>query len=221
MNMDLNQTLKYNIRSGKFSDKKEMHHVRQIFGIAYDSKRRNIYVFGGSINRNVGYALNECEKYSVSKNVWTQIRPMAKTKTDSSACIIDNKYIIVIGGEDGMHLNDIERYTIANDTWKTIKVSSSQQLTPRSGILSFQINPTSILIAGGYDDQDDEDCTDSYVYNTNKKSLKRGTNLPEGDYFWSPSTLLFKNELYVIGYKSDIIYKYDITTESWSNIYQF
>jgi len=51
---------------------------------------------------------------------------MNKTKTDSSACNIDNKYIIVIGGEDGMHLNDIERYTIANDTWKNIKVSSTQ-----------------------------------------------------------------------------------------------
>ena len=211
----------YNIKSGLFTDKKDMHNVRQIFGITYDSKRKNIYVFGGSVNRNIGYALNVCEKYNVAKNVWTQIRPMNKTKTDSSACNIDNKYIIVIGGEDGMHLNDIERYTIANDTWKNIKVSSTQQLTPRSGIFSFQIDPLNLLIAGGYDDQDDEDCKDSYVYNINKKTLKKGTDLPQGDYFWSPSTLLFRNNLFVIGYKDDSIYKYNIKTDKWSCEFQF
>lgn len=54
--------------------KKEMFQERYSFGITYDEKNKEVYVFGGAN----GYdTLNHCEKYSLEKNEWTVLEPMA------------------------------------------------------------------------------------------------------------------------------------------------
>lgn len=51
-------------------------------------------------------------------------------------------------------------YSIAKNSWETFNIAYDQQLTPREKVFSFQINPSCILIAGGCDDEMDnqKDC---------------------------------------------------------------
>jgi len=87
------------------SPKKDMNHKRYGFGITYNSKDKEVYVFGGDF-------VNHCEKYLVEIDEWVLIEPMAKRKYGASACIFNNKHIFVIGGLESDLLNDIEKYDI-------------------------------------------------------------------------------------------------------------
>lgn len=89
--------------------KNEMNKKRINFGITYDDKKKEVYVFGG---KSGGY-LNNCEKYSIDKDVWTELKPMINKKHCSSACIFNNQFIYVIGGKGANGcLNEIDRYSI-------------------------------------------------------------------------------------------------------------
>ena len=59
--------------------KKEMNRKRRGFAIAYDDLRNDIYVFGG-VDKTY---FNHCEKYSIAKNQWMEIAPMANEKRDA------------------------------------------------------------------------------------------------------------------------------------------
>lgn len=47
---------------------------------------------------------------------------MNRLKSDASACILNNKYIYIIGGknDDAGVLNEIEKYDIDRDLWKFV-----------------------------------------------------------------------------------------------------
>lgn len=93
-----------------------MNNERIDFGITYDNKRQNIYVFGGLDGID---EMDICEKYSIEDDEWTVMSTMPKKKYLVSACIFNNEFIFVIGGYDGFiddtYLNDIDKYDIVND----------------------------------------------------------------------------------------------------------
>jgi len=64
------QTCEYCFKNETVIGKKDMIQGRYEFGIAFDSKSKCIYVFGGLANR---LFLDHCEKYSVENNTWTPI----------------------------------------------------------------------------------------------------------------------------------------------------
>jgi len=168
--------------------------------------------------------LYHCEKYSIQQNEWTDMAPMSKEKRDVSACILNNKYVYAIGGYDGqVYLNDICKYTITSDSWETMvlsKTASNAKLTPRDGALSFQIDPSCILIAGGIGN--DGFLKDCYIFDTVKNGLKSiNNNLPYEDWFVRPSTIIADNCLYAVGLVNDYIYKYDIEDGEWTDIHDF
>lgn len=118
----LPQKLTWSIRCRTLVCKKDMDQERSTFGIAYDSVRKDVYVFGGE---GQGFSfLNHCEKYSLPSDLWTPIAPMEKEKSNASACILDSKYIFVIGRFNYGCLNDIEKYNITSDSWESINVSA-------------------------------------------------------------------------------------------------
>ena len=49
-----------------------MNHGRHSFAIAYDVQNKEIYACGG-YNNNV---LENCEKYSIESDQWTEIAPL-------------------------------------------------------------------------------------------------------------------------------------------------
>ena len=95
--------------------------------------------------------MSDCEKYSVENDQWTPISNMNRLKSNASACILNNKFIYILGGknEDAGILNEIEKYEIDKEYWKFVQIKSSQRLSPRINVLSFQIDTYCILIAGG------------------------------------------------------------------------
>ena len=50
--------------------KADMIYDRESFGITYDPKRKEVFVFGGYN----GGVLENCEKYSIAKNEWTELK---------------------------------------------------------------------------------------------------------------------------------------------------
>lgn len=54
------------------TQKKDMIQKRMNFGIVFDDKNKNVYVFGGYGDD----FLDKNEKYSVEKNEWTELTPM-------------------------------------------------------------------------------------------------------------------------------------------------
>ena len=61
-----------NTIDNSLTQKNDMNHGRYSFAIAYDSQKKEIYVFGG-YNGNI---LENCEKYSIESNSWTEIAPL-------------------------------------------------------------------------------------------------------------------------------------------------
>lgn len=74
---------------------------------------------------------------------------------------------------------------------ETLYIASKLKLSPRGYSLSFAINSSLILIAGGYDESKEK--KDCYMLDLTHNTLIRTSDLPEGDYFDNPSSL-------VIGY---------------------
>ena len=72
------------------------------FGIAYDDQHKDIYVFGGYDEYQ---HLKHCEKFSIPNNKWTEIAPMSCERSNTSACILNDQFILIIGGYENGSLN--------------------------------------------------------------------------------------------------------------------
>jgi len=79
------------------TEKKDMNQKRDQFGITYDDKKKEVYVFGGK--DGMYGAIDHSEKYSIENDEWTELEPMPKAKWYASACIISS-FIFVVGGMD-------------------------------------------------------------------------------------------------------------------------
>ena len=152
-----------------------MNGERSSFCVSYDDQKKEIYVFGGI--RNGFDILNQSEKYSIDNDQWTEIAPTAQKKWGSSACILNNESIYIIGGSNlNGFLIDIEKYSISLNTMETIHITSDQQLPSRYYALSFCISPSCILIAGGNNNR--EYLKGCYIFDTKDNSLKKTNELP-------------------------------------------
>jgi len=67
--------------------KKDMNQKRYNFGITYNDEDKDVYVLGG---QTAGGYLDHVEKYSVELDVWTELEPMTKQKSNVSACMVNN-----------------------------------------------------------------------------------------------------------------------------------
>ena len=79
---------------------------------------------------------------------------MTVNRAGASACILDSKFVFVVGGSGGhcTYLNKIEKYIIDQNFWIDIVIKSEQQLSNRFNTLTYKIDSKSIIIAGGEDD---------------------------------------------------------------------
>lgn len=71
-----------------------------------------------------------------------------------SACIVNNKFIYITGGYAYQDINCMEKYSIKENSYDTIKLIDGYKLPTRiTALFSFQIDASSILIAGGFADE--------------------------------------------------------------------
>lgn len=53
-------------------------------------------MFGGFTNGDI--VIQDCEKYDIENNTWTKINSMIYHRALSSACVIDQENIFIVGG---------------------------------------------------------------------------------------------------------------------------
>ncbi len=75
-----------------------------------------------------------------------------------------------------------------------------------------------MLIAGGLDRSF---LKDSHILDIANKTIKVANNLPNEEYFSSPSTTVVANNIYVVGFIFGSIYKFSMKYEKWELIHKF
>lgn len=99
----------------------------------------------------------KCEVYEVAKNKWTEIAELNTPRHLHSICVLDNRYLYVIGGRDSYKdqaLDSFERFDGCGDfektKWQSITVANKEGLwMARDTVGSFPLNESEILIFGG------------------------------------------------------------------------
>ena len=95
------------------------------------------------------------------------------------------------------------------------------EFVPRYNAFSFQIDPSSILIAGGFDDDEFTDLKDCYTLDITTYNLKKVSDLPKELSFNSPSPLIIEHSLYCLGENTKGIIKYSIDDDEWERVHRF
>lgn len=71
---------------------------------------------------------------------WSILAPLLSKKINTSASILNNEFIYIIGGIDyeknGM-TSAIEKYSIVKDSWAKVYINGKPKLNPRCYAFSF------------------------------------------------------------------------------------
>eukprot|EP00826_Nyctotherus_ovalis_P016353 TRINITY_DN14726_c0_g1_i1.p1 TRINITY_DN14726_c0_g1~~TRINITY_DN14726_c0_g1_i1.p1 ORF type:complete len:323 (-),score=75.50 TRINITY_DN14726_c0_g1_i1:165-1133(-) len=151
----------------------------------------HIYVMGG---RNIQHCFSSCERYSISKNKWTLIKPMNVPRDCSSSGVMDCRYIYVVEGRnDTGFVRSIERLdTLDEDAgWELFHVyPNSFPREAKGGCWCVQISASQLLIAGGTRMFDGRDVDDVWTFDTKTLELKLyGERLPVAAELYTPAVL--------------------------------
>ena len=153
---------------GRILPKSNMKMARRAHSCVYTNGF--VYVFGGVNNKGF---LQDCERYNVQTNSWDIIDKMSKKRTLSSCCNFNADSIFVFGGysdDEKKELDLIERYDIKNNRFFVMPFKMVDRL---QNPFVVQINPSEILVMGGYND-DIGDCSNVVLmdaYNGEFKAL--------------------------------------------------
>jgi hypothetical protein len=108
-----------------------------------------IFTFGGYDNYDK-LQLKSCEIYDLNKNEWMNNEgiQLNEARSQSSACIFDNKVAFVFGGynKEVGTLNTIEKYQINENKISLLEIKLP---TPIRRFGSIKISTTKILLIGG------------------------------------------------------------------------
>lgn len=175
------------------------------FGFAITYSKGKIYVFGG-IGKD-GNALKTCEVYDIATNKWSALPPMNEASVHACVSVFKDKFIYKFGGYSGDQAQSrtVKRYSIQDKTWSSAEVNY-ELLYPLSA--AAQINANEIFVFGGLR-EDKKGANRSFVLSVdvdthNKDDIAEAVtslgnaDLPVGDGFWNPQTIVQQNSLYVL-----------------------
>lgn len=197
------RTYEFDPKNSSLVRKSNMTEAR--FGFAITYCKGKIYVFGG-IGQNG--PLKSCEVYDINANRWSSIPDMSEASVHASVCTFKDRYIYKFGGFSGdqAQSRSIKRYCIQDRTWSSVNVVN-ELLFPLSACA--QINSNEIFVFGGLNEHK-KGTNRSFVLtvdiegNINKTEVTEAVvslghaDLPIGDGFWNPQTLVNNNNLYVL-----------------------
>ena len=118
----LAQVWEFNIKYRTIIPKKSMNIKRKNFGIVFDDLKKEVYVLGGHEDKGKLTHSEKFHPYTGKLGEWTAIAPMSQRKRDPSACILNNQFIYVIGGNDNGCTNKIEKYNIEANIWTNVEI---------------------------------------------------------------------------------------------------
>ena len=214
-NVCCNWMLEYVEEHRMLEHRADLNDARSDFTAIYESEKDRIYVIGGNDAKNFYKA---CEYYDVGADEWIRMADLNVARDSAACCIFNAKFIYVFSGRikfSPKEITDVcECYDIERDIWEKVDVKNKANWVPCDLAMAYQIDPSSILIFGGFDKQNRTNAT--FVFNTNNKSINRQSDLPTVGSF---STMVFQIEdsLYTVGWNNSKknLYKYNITKSAW------
>ncbi|MFW9839664.1 MAG: kelch repeat-containing protein [Candidatus Thorarchaeota archaeon] len=122
-------------------------------GLAYDSSRDNIVLFGGMRDININDRLNDTWLYDTNSDTWTEVFPTsAPSERRAHDMVYDSESdrFIVFGGEDGNVLNETWSYDAGTNVWTEMNPS----VAPPSRFahkMVYDSESDRVIMFGGYD----------------------------------------------------------------------
>ena len=119
----------------------------------------------------------KCEVYEIAKNKWYEIADLGQPRHYHSICVLDDRYLYVIGGRDSMNeqpLDQIERLDgfleLDKQRWEPVCfVNRENNWSARDTMGSFPLNDSEIMIFGG----DYGWISDCFVLDTKNGEIER------------------------------------------------
>eukprot|EP01083_Nonionella_stella_P143659 446932_1 len=152
----------YNIQSDSWREGATMITARSYFGCEHNFVRDTLYIFGGRDKDGTEQKLDSIEKYQITSDQWTDLKPIVLSSIDMNLrCILDevnHDYIFCIGGYKGgvEYLNTVD---IFDTTYET--VTTSNNALPfginNHGVTFYNLNGKGIVFSIGGDDGSDLD----------------------------------------------------------------
>lgn len=187
--------------------KAPMHNIRKEHAAV--SLNGFVYAMGGYDGVNSCF-LSACERYDIAKDEWKCISPMHIARCAFSATSVNNHYIFIFGGYDGVQrLASIEKYEPDRDIWTVLDVSLR---FPLSNCACFSPKWNQILVLGGGFSNGfsfQVECLD-----ISRSSWKSFSKMSEGRDLRN-KIAYYENQAYCIGGYNSKAEKLDLNTEEW------
>jgi Kelch motif/Galactose oxidase, central domain len=174
---------------GTATQLENMNHFRKDHTTIYNAGY--VYVFGGSdVNGEIGTV----ERYSLRSKHWEKLQNLTHPRKMASVCNFEGDRIIIAGGFNSKHKKELDSVEILNT--KTGTISMQSYAIPEALLCSsmVQINPSEVLIMGGFNSKGISNRVHVFNIQTGKY-VKRG-NLE--DPAWSIYQPIFRHGWFYI-----------------------
>ena len=216
-----NSVYYYNLNELNFDKtlhlKKPMPLKKYDFALCHN--KGHIYVLCGKIVCKT--VVNNCEKYNIKTDSWSEIAPSIKKRYAASCSICqDSQKIYLFGGRSesaNLMINEIEEYDIGSDSWKIVHLKNEGVWRPIEICASIQVRSNQIIVFGG-SDHDVKDSKECYVFDCESFEIRKIGGLRKPNVFvFVP--FLYGNNVYAIGneyyVKRKTIHRFDIRKMEW------
>ncbi|MFW9786069.1 MAG: Kelch repeat-containing protein [Candidatus Thorarchaeota archaeon] len=153
-------------------------HGRAEPGLAYDSVRDQMVLFGGMEYFDLSLRLNDTWTYDVDTDTWTEILPASAPsarRAHDMVYDIESDRMIVFGGEDGAGLNDTWAFNAGTGVWQ--KMSPTSAPPARFGHrMSYDIESDRVILFGGRVFESNDFFYDTWAYDFNSDSWENLTD---------------------------------------------
>ena len=183
--------------------------------VVWKGEEAYIYVVGGTGKDDK--ILKECEKYTVSLNIWEVIQPLNEPKSSTGLTQFNSEFLYSFGGfSGGKALSIIERLSLDDPKGKWVKLllEESKGWTARLNPGCVQINSDNILIFGGY--YQTNMLEETYLFNVKHRTmLQLSQNLVKRDSFlFSISPSVYEERMGAFGINGDL-HVYNFEQRKW------
>ncbi|MFW9964070.1 MAG: Kelch repeat-containing protein [Candidatus Sifarchaeia archaeon] len=120
-------------------------------GMAYDTARDLVVLFGGMEYLAIDLRLNDTWTYDVDTDTWTEILPAtapSARRAHDMAYDIESDRMIVFGGEDGASLNDTWAFNPGTGVWQKMNPASAPPAR-FAHRMSYDIESDRVILFGG------------------------------------------------------------------------
>lgn len=174
-----------------------------------------VYVLGGYDGTSNAF-LNSCERYDLEKDEWRPIDPMLIAKCAFGACAMDNRYIFVVGGYDGIaRLNTIERYDTETQKWDMPKITLHEPLSNSACFSELDNNLT--ILGGGYNHGFS---LEVWTLDVEKFKWKEGPQMNDGRDLRN-KLAIFGGYAYAVGGNSCKGERFSLAKREWSPLFSY